>query len=130
MGAHGGRAARVPRRLAASSRCGLLNAHIDYAAHFPPEYEAGHTAGLRLLRVAARVRAEQGRDAVGPLYEAIGARIFDTSREVDPLSASGQASRQMLEPLLTDAGLPTELAEALDDATYATTRSGPRPRKR
>jgi len=30
----------------------LLNAHIDYDAHFPPEYEAGHTAGLRLLRVA------------------------------------------------------------------------------
>ena len=38
----------------------LLNAHVDYAAHFPPEYEAGHTAGLRLLRVAARTRAEHG----------------------------------------------------------------------
>ncbi len=36
----------------------ILNAHIDYDAHFPPEYEAGHTAGLRLLRVAARVRAD------------------------------------------------------------------------
>jgi len=36
----------------------LLNSHIDYDAHFPPEYEAGHTAGLRLLRVAARTRAE------------------------------------------------------------------------
>ena len=24
----------------------ILNAHIDYDAHFPPEYEAGHTAGL------------------------------------------------------------------------------------
>jgi len=42
----------------------ILNAHIDYDAHFPPEYEAGHTAGLRLLRVAARVRAEHGRAAV------------------------------------------------------------------
>ena len=29
----------------------LINEHIDYDAHFPPEYEAGHTAGLRLLRV-------------------------------------------------------------------------------
>ena len=63
----------------------ILNAHIDYASHFPPEYEAGHTAGLRLLRVAARVRAEHGRDAVGPLYESFGTRIFDTSRDVDPL---------------------------------------------
>ena len=35
----------------------LLNAHVDYDTHFPPEYEAGHTAGLRLLRVAARVAA-------------------------------------------------------------------------
>jgi hypothetical protein len=33
-------------------------------------YEAGHTAGLRLLRVAARTRAEHGRDAAGRLYAA------------------------------------------------------------
>ena len=95
----------------------ILNAHIDYAAHFPPNYEEGHTAGLRLLRVAARVRAEHGRDAVGPLYEAIGGRLFDTSRDVDPLSASDQGARHMLEPLLRDAGLPTELAGALEDAS-------------
>jgi 2-hydroxychromene-2-carboxylate isomerase len=95
----------------------ILNAHIDYATHFPPNYEEGHTAGLRLLRVAARVRAEHGRDAVGRLYEAIGTRIFDTSRDVDPLSASDQGARRTLEPLLRDAGLPTDLAEALDDQT-------------
>jgi hypothetical protein len=93
----------------------MLNAHIDYASHFPPEYEAGHTAGLRLLRVATRARAEHGREAIGALYEALGTRIFDTSRDIDPLSASGQASRSMLEPLLRDAGLPTDLADALDD---------------
>jgi hypothetical protein len=95
----------------------ILNAHIDYATHFPPNYEEGHTAGLRLLRVAARVRADHGREAVGPLYEAIGTRIFDTPRDVDPLSASDQGSQRTLEPLLRDAGLPTDLAEALDDQT-------------
>ncbi|MGX9788352.1 mycothiol-dependent nitroreductase Rv2466c family protein [Mycobacterium sp. MMS18-G62] len=95
----------------------ILNAHIDYASHFPPEYEAGHTAGLRLLRVAARVRTEHGREAVGPLYNTIGTRIFDTSRDVDPLSASGQGSRDMLEPLLRDAGLSADLADALDDTS-------------
>ncbi|MET0898601.1 MAG: hypothetical protein ABWY45_11885 [Mycobacterium sp.] len=95
----------------------ILNAHIDYAAHFPPAYEDGHTAGLRLLRVAARVRAEHGRDAVGPLYEAIGTRVFDTSRTVDPLSASDQGARRVLEPLLTKIGLPIELADALDDTS-------------
>lgn len=93
----------------------ILNAHIDYAAHFPEHYEEGHTAGLRLLRVAARTRAELGRDAVGALYEAIGTRIFDTPRTADPLSASGQGARRVLEPLLRNAGLPVELADALDD---------------
>jgi len=96
----------------------ILNAHIDYAAHFPPNYEEGHTAGLRLLRAVARVRAEHGREAVGPLYEAIGARIFDTSRDVDPLSASDQGSQRTLEPLLRDVGLPIDLAAALDDETF------------
>ena len=59
----------------------IVNANVDYAAHFPPDYEEGHTAGLRLLRVAARVRAEHGRAAVGPLYQAIGTRLFDTPRD-------------------------------------------------
>jgi hypothetical protein len=95
----------------------ILNANVDYASHFPPEYEAGHTAGLRLLRVAARVRKEHGREAVGPLYEAIGTRIFDTSRDVDPLSATGQGSRDTLEPLLREAGLPADVLDALDDTT-------------
>jgi len=31
---------------------------------FPRRYEEGHTSGLRQLWVAARVRAEHGRDAV------------------------------------------------------------------
>jgi Mycothiol-dependent nitroreductase Rv2466c len=95
----------------------ILNAHIDYAAHFPPNYEEGHTAGLRLLRVAARTRAEHGRDAVGPLYSAIGTRLFDTSRDIDPLTASDQGARRTLEPLLREAGLPTDLADALDDTS-------------
>jgi hypothetical protein len=95
----------------------ILNADIDYDAHFPPEYEAGHTAGLRLLRVAARTRAERGRDAVGPLYKVIGTRIFDTSRDVDPLSGANQGARRVLEPLLTEVGLPVNLADALDDTS-------------
>ena len=96
----------------------ILNAHIDYAAHFPSEYEAGHTAGLRLLRVAARTREEHGREAVGALYAAIGTRLFDTSREVDPLSGADQGARRVLEPLLGTAGLPADLADALDDTSF------------
>jgi hypothetical protein len=40
----------------------LINSGIDYDSHFPTGYEEGHASGLRLLRVAARVRAEHGPD--------------------------------------------------------------------
>ncbi|MCG7580602.1 hypothetical protein [Mycolicibacterium sp. OfavD-34-C] len=94
----------------------IINAHIDYASHFPPEYEAGHTAGLRLLRMMTRVRAEHGRAAVGSLYEAIGTHIFDTRHDVDPLTAAAQGAERLVAPLLADAGLPADLVRALDDA--------------
>jgi hypothetical protein len=54
----------------------MINSAVDDDSQFPPGNEAGHTAGLRQLRVAARVRAEYGRDAVGPLYQAIGTQVF------------------------------------------------------
>ena len=53
----------------------LLNAHVDYDTHFPPEYEAGHTAGLRLLRVAARARAEHGPAA----QATTGVRVYSVT---------------------------------------------------
>jgi 2-hydroxychromene-2-carboxylate isomerase len=95
----------------------MLNADVDYATHFPAYYEEGHTAGLKLLRVAARVRAEGGRDNVGPLYAAFGARLFDTRRETS-LAAAEQAARHLVEDALADAGLPADLADALDDAAF------------
>ena len=93
----------------------LLNANVDYATHFPEHYEDEHTAGLRLLRVFARLRNEHGREAVEPLYSALGARLFDTPR--DGLTASALGSPELLEPLLRDVGRPTDLAAALDDTT-------------
>src|SRR5947209_4222025 len=81
----------------------ILNSHIDYAAHFPPEYEAGHTAGLRLLRVAARVRSDHGRDAVGSLYSALGKHLWDSARDED---RADHRTRQLLALALHDAGLP------------------------
>jgi 2-hydroxychromene-2-carboxylate isomerase len=95
----------------------LLNGHIDYDSHFPPEYERGHTAGLRLLRVVARTRAERGPAAVGPLYEALGQRVFmgeqPTSSVPDRLDRG-----ELLPDALAEAGLPAGLAEALEDASW------------
>ena len=92
----------------------LLNAHIDYDAHFPPEYEAGHTAGLRLLRVVARARDMRGPDAVGPLYEALGQRIFEVSSD-QRHNGEHRDTREFVAPILAEVGLPADLADALDD---------------
>lgn len=96
----------------------LLNSHLDYDAHFPPAYEAGHTAGLRLLRVAARARAEYGREAVGPLYEAFGSHIFELPPGPDVPSRLD--SGDLLPAVLAAAGLRQELAGALQDESWDT----------
>lgn len=92
----------------------LLNSHIDYDAHFPPEYEAGHTAGLRLLRVAAATRAAHGDAAVDRLYAALGAAIFDTDPVPDD-DAARRGTAGFVAPVLAGLGLPAGLADALDD---------------
>ena len=94
----------------------LLNSHLDYDTHFPPEYERGHTAGLRLLRVAARARAEHGRAAMAPLYAAYGARIFEVppGQDVPARLDAGE----LVGDMLRDAGLPVDLAGALDDPSW------------
>ncbi|CCH90772.1 conserved protein of unknown function [Modestobacter italicus] len=97
----------------------LVNAAVDYDAQFPPDYEAGHTAGLRLLRVAARTREEHGREAVGRLYEALGQRIFDSPPDPDD-SAARRGTRAFVAPVLAAVGLPVTLADALDDASLDT----------
>ncbi len=99
----------------------LINAEVDYDAQFPSEYEAGHTAGLKLLRVAAKARAEHGREAMAPLYAAYGAHIFDSppaSAENETERREQRGTREYVEPILTEAGLPTDLAVALDDDSW------------
>lgn len=94
----------------------MVNAEVDYASHFPPGYERGHEAGLELLRVAAAVRAAQGPGAVGPLYAAYGAEIFDSApgRQADlhrdPVGFTT--------PILNRLGLPVALAEAASDTSF------------
>ena len=95
-----------------------VNAHVDYDTHFPPEYEAGHTAGLRLLRLLNRTRQEHGREMVGTLYAALGNRIFDSppvedNRTDGDLDVRGTVS--FVGPVLDEVGLPHTLLDALED---------------
>ncbi len=98
-----------------------VNAQVDYDTHFPPEYEAGHTAGLRLLRLLDRTRREHGRDAVGTLYAALGARIFDSPPLEQPVQGDGQDVRgtaAFAGTALDEVGLPRTLLDALDDEAH------------
>lgn len=96
----------------------LLNAHIDYDTHFPPEYEAGHTAGLHLLRVCAAARDAHGPAVLADLYPAISRRLFDVAPS-DPAAEDrpGQA-RRVLAEALAECGLPEELAAAYDEERW------------
>jgi 2-hydroxychromene-2-carboxylate isomerase len=96
-----------------------INAHVDYDAHFPPEYEAYHDAGLRMLRVAAKARAELGSEAVDALQASIGAHVFDRP----PWPSMQVRNRTVGSPehvaaILAAAGLPEELVAALDDRSW------------
>lgn len=94
----------------------LINKDKDYDTHFPPGYEFGHTAGLRMLRVAARIRHELGRDALDPVVTAYGETYFDKpqgSGMRDRLS-----TRDHLIEVLERAGLDIGFAEAADDTSW------------
>ena len=99
----------------------LVNANVDYDAHFPPEYEAGHTAGLKPLRVAARARQRFGDEAVDTLYAALGAQIFETwSPEPGVADGAAPGTEAFLAPILARSGLSADLATALEDTSLDT----------
>jgi hypothetical protein len=87
----------------------------------PARYPAVHRQGTRLLRVLAATREHAGNEAVGALYARLGAQLW----EADPpppgdldavleVHAGGIDPR----PALVAAGLPEELAAALDDERH------------
>jgi hypothetical protein len=98
----------------------MVNADVDYEAHFPPGYIAGHAAGLRLLRVAAAARDRFGSEAAGRFYAAAGGRIFDSAPDPAREGSDGgyRGTKEFVIPILADAGLPADLVDALDDETF------------
>ena len=96
----------------------IINKAKDYATEFPKGYEHGHTAGLRMLRVAAQVRDELGSEPLGALYTAFGDSYFSVDK------SDGKAAREALgtipavEACLITAGLDTKFAAAADDTAW------------
>jgi hypothetical protein len=98
----------------------LVNADKDYATDFPEGYERLHGAGLRMLRVAAAVRAAHGNDAVGRLYTAFGDIIWNLEPQPGVMLPDSVGTSSQLTEALDAAGLPRRLAEAADDESHDT----------
>jgi 2-hydroxychromene-2-carboxylate isomerase len=96
----------------------LINKDRDYPTEFPEGYEHGHTAGLRMLRVAARVRDELGRDAMGPLYTAFGEQYFGADPSEAEVRRAALGSLEEIGDALTQAGLDPTFAAAADDTSW------------
>lgn len=94
----------------------LLNKDKDYTTAFPPEYERGHTAGLRMLRVAAKVRSELGREPMGPLYEGYGRAYWDQEKGAGMRQRLGTVDH--IAEVLNAVGLSPAFATAADDTSW------------
>lgn len=91
----------------------MLNKDLDYSK-MPAGYAEVHAAGTQGLRVAARARAEQGNEAVGKVYTALGLS-FHNRQERDAMVADPHAH---LVSLLKSAELPTEWADSYNDELF------------
>jgi len=94
----------------------LLNKDKDYATEFPPEYEHGHTAGLRMLRVAAAVREAEGREPLDAIVTAYGESYWDKPKG-SGMRAHLSTTEHVREVLAT-AGVSPDYAVALDDQSW------------
>lgn len=83
---------------------------INEGRELPPRFGPLHLMGLRALRVAAAVRQDHGREAVGALYTAMGARRHHDQADI--------GTTEELAALLRHCGLPPDLAAAADDETW------------
>ena len=75
----------------------------------PEQYKELIAQGWGPVRVCIAAEAKFGNEVLGPLYTALGTRHHTEKAPYD---------RATIEAALTDAGLPTELADAMDSTEY------------
>jgi 2-hydroxychromene-2-carboxylate isomerase len=107
----------------------ILNERRDYEKEFPPNYLELHMRGIRILRVAAAVREQHGRAAMGPLYTAFGESIWNRERRPGVPAFEGIGDRGHVATVLATCGLPATFAaaagdDALDEVLRADTEAG------
>jgi 2-hydroxychromene-2-carboxylate isomerase len=73
------------------------------------DYQARIQRGLSVGRVLIAAQQQVGPESLGPLYTALGVRIHHEKQDL---------GRELVVNALADAGLPAELADAMDDSSY------------
>ncbi len=73
------------------------------------DYQARIARGLPVGRVLIATEQRVGREALAPLYTALGTRIHHEKQDL---------GRDLVVAALADAGLPAELVDAMEDTAY------------
>jgi Mycothiol-dependent nitroreductase Rv2466c len=89
----------------------MVNEDKEYEKDFPPGYVHAHTAGQRMLRIAAAARQDLGNDAVGALYTAFGEQLHTAGRSEEIRDGDDSVIGEAVE----FAGLPAALIAAADN---------------
>jgi 2-hydroxychromene-2-carboxylate isomerase len=84
-------------------------AYLNEDKDVPDEYRERLKTAWQPVRVCMAAEQLHGKDVLLPLYTALGTRIHNEGRE---------KNREMIVEALEEAGLPTSLADAMDDPSY------------
>ena len=84
-------------------------AYLNQDKDIPEDYRRMLADAWGPVRVLMAVEQQHGKDALLPLYTALGTRLHNEKQE---------QSRELVEAALAEAGLPTTLGEAMADASY------------
>jgi 2-hydroxychromene-2-carboxylate isomerase len=84
-------------------------AYLNQDKEIPAEYRELLATAWRPVRVCMAAEQAHGKEALLPLYTAMGTRIHEKGEDKD---------RAMIESALEEAGLPLGLADAMDDPSY------------
>jgi 2-hydroxychromene-2-carboxylate isomerase len=84
-------------------------AYLNEDKDVPDEYREKLRTAWQPVRVCMAAEQLHGKHVLADLYTALGTRIHNEGREKD---------REMIEEALAEVGLPTSLADAMDDSSY------------